>query len=113
MSKTGLGAKNKNLWLRLCVELGAAPSTEAYLSSDYEYVAGMCEAGSITIAPHNHTVDTLIHELLHRLYPKRSERSIRRTTSMLRKTLTDEEVQWFYDEYQRRKQTGKARNADL
>ena len=69
MSKTGLGAKNKNLWLRLCVELGAAPITEAYLSSDYEYVDGMCESGSITIAPHNHTVDTVIHELLHRLYP--------------------------------------------
>lgn len=113
MSKTGLGAKNKNLWLRLCVELGAAPITEAYLSSDYEYVYGMCEDDSITIAPHNHIVDTVIHELLHRLYPKRSERSIRRTTSMLRKTLTDEEVQWFYDEYQRRKQTGKARNADI
>ena len=63
-----LGAKNKHLWSRLCVELGAAPITEAYLSSEYEYVYGLCDKGSITIAPHNHIVDTVIHELLHRIY---------------------------------------------
>ena len=113
MAKMALGAKNKHLWSRLCVELGAAPITEAYLSSEYEYVDGLCDKGSITIAPHNHIVDTVIHELLHRIYPERSERSIRRTTSLLRKQLTDDEVQWFYDEYQRRKHIGKPRDADV
>lgn len=113
MSKMVRGEHHKRLWKLVCKELTRTPMTEAYLSSDDSYVYGMCEDESITIAPHHHVVDTVIHELLHRIYPERSERSVRRTTTMLRKTLTDEEVQWFYDEYQRRKQTGKARNADL
>ena len=113
MSRKGRGEGSKKLWLRLCVALGAAPINEAYVSStENEYIDGFCELknGSITIAPHTHVVDTVIHELLHRMYPDRSERSVRRSTSMLLKTLTDEDVQWFYEEYQRRKITGKARN---
>ena len=106
------GENGKALFFRLVAELGAAPITEAFIKSETEIIDGLCEGGSITIAPHNHTVDTVMHELLHRMFPMRSERSIRRTTSMLRKQLTDEEVQWFYDEYQRRKRKGKARNVE-
>ena len=106
------GGTHNALFFRLGAELGAAPITEAFITSETELIDGLCEGGSITIAPHNHIVDTVIHELLHRLYPMRSERSIRRTTSQLRKTLTDEEVQFFYDEYQRRKKTGKPRGVE-
>jgi len=48
-------------------------------------------------------VDTIIHELLHRLYPHWSERYIKNRTSYLMKRMTDEEVQLLYDEYQRRR----------
>ena len=48
-------------------------------------------------------VDTIIHELLHRLYPHGSERYIKNRTSYLMKRMTDEEVQLLYDEYQRRR----------
>ena len=112
MSKTGRGENHKALFFRLIAELGAAPITEAFIKSKTESIDGLCEGGSITIAPHSHTVDTVIHELLHRLFPMRSERSIRRTTSILIKRLSDDEVQWFYDEYQRRKTKGKARGVD-
>jgi|GEM_PF-4929796 hypothetical protein len=113
MSKMVRGEHHKKLWDRLCSELLVAPLTEAYIVSADHYVDGMCEDGSITIAPHHHVVDTVIHELLHRIYPERSERSIRRTTTMLRKTLTDDEVLWFYDEYQKRKRTGEQRSTDV
>jgi hypothetical protein len=105
--------KLQSIWLRVVTELvDAAPITEAYLKSKDTYVDGMCEGGSITINPAHNVVDTLIHELLHRIYPERSERSIRRTTTVLRKHISDEEVQWFYDEYQRRKRKGSTRDTD-
>tara|TARA_R100001086_G_scaffold70468_1_gene33680 strand:+ start:618 stop:965 length:348 start_codon:yes stop_codon:yes gene_type:complete len=105
---------NKKLWLSLWAELGAAPITEAFLSSDDTYVEGLCDIdGSVTVNPAHNTVDTVIHELLHRMYPERSERSVRRTTSMLRKTLSDNEVQLFYEEYKRRRKHGRPRKADV
>jgi len=105
---------NKSLWLRLWAELGAAPITEAFLSSKNTYVEGLCDTdGSVTVNPAHNTVDTVIHELLHRMYPERSERSVRRTTSILRKSLTDNEVQLFYEEYKRRRKHGRPRKADI
>jgi hypothetical protein len=107
-------SSNKKLWLSLWAELGAAPITEAYLSSDDTYVEGLCDSdGSVTVNPAHSTIDTVIHELLHRMYPERSERSIRRTTSMLRETLSDSEVQLFYEEYKRRRKHGRPRKADV
>ena len=91
------------LRLRVVAELGAAEITERYIESPNAHVDGLCEGGKITVAPMHQTVDTVIHELLHRMYPSRSERSIRRTTSLLRRAITDDEVQQFYDEYNRRK----------
>ena len=108
------GENNKKLWLRLRSELDTAKITEAYVSSEDVYVDGLCHAdGSVVINPQHQTVDTVIHELLHRIYPERSERSIRRTTTILRKTLTDKEVQQFYEKYKRRRKKGKPRSADL
>ena len=108
------GESNKKLWLRLRSELDTAKITEAYVSSEDVYVDGLCHAdGSVVINPQHQTVDTVIHELLHRIYPERSERSIRRTTTILRKTLTDKEVQQFYEKYKRRRKKGKPRSADL
>jgi len=112
--KKGRGENNKKLWLRLRSELKTAEITEAYVSANDVYVDGLCHAdGSVVINPQHQTVDTVIHELLHRIYPERSERSIRRTTTILRKTLTDKEVQEFYEEYRRRRKKGKPRSADL
>jgi len=111
--KKALGASNKRLWLRIWAELGSGSVTEAFLSSKDSYIDGMCDGTQITVNPVHPVVDTLIHELLHRMYPDRSERSVRRTTSMLRKTLTDDEVQLFYEEYQRRRKRGRPRSGDI
>ena len=101
------------LWLRLWAELGAAPITEAYLVAKDAQVDGVCVGRDIVINPSHQTVDTVVHELLHRMFPTRSERSIRRTVTTLRNILSDDEIQLFSAEYLRRKKPGRPRRADL
>jgi hypothetical protein len=48
------------------------------------------------------TVDTVLHELLHRLHPAWSESYVRRTTTYLRRKMTEQETVMFFEEYQRR-----------
>ena len=104
----------RSVWLQVVAELGQGNITEQYIKQDGFHVDGLCEGDAITINPSHQTVDTVIHEILHRVYPTRTERSIRRTTTILRKTLTDDEVQWIYAEYQKRKRTvQRPRRADV
>lgn len=92
------------LLVRVCTELGRGHITEArivdanYLQCD-GFTAGGPGIRHITINPIHETVDTLIHELLHRLYPSWTERYVRNRTGRLRRTLTDAEIQAIYDEY--------------
>ncbi len=92
------------LLLRVLAELGAGRIREAYIPSEPAYfVDGETEGQRITINPVPEIVDTIIHELLHRLYPKWSERYIKNRTTYLMTRMSDEEVRLLYDEYQRRK----------
>jgi hypothetical protein len=96
--------KRPLLLLRVLTELGAGRIREAFIPSEKEFfVDGETEGRAITINPVPELVDTIIHELLHRLYPEWSERYINNRTSYLMKRMTDEEVQLVYDEYQKRK----------
>ena len=114
MSKSRRRGLDRNLWLRIVAELGAADITEAFIEDDDAFVEGLCtEGGKITVNPVHATVDTIIHELLHRIYPTRSERSIRRSCSILRRDLSDEEVQLFYEIYQSRRRIGQPRRTDV
>ena len=91
------------LMVRVWCELGAARPREKYISSSRAFVHGTCEAGRIVINPVHMTVDTVIHELLHRLHPKWSENYVRNRTTFLRHQMTESETKQFYDEYQARK----------
>jgi hypothetical protein len=96
--------KRPLLLLRVLAELGAGRIHEAFIPSEKNFfVDGETEGLAITVNPVPDVVDTVIHELLHRLYPQWSERYIKNRTSYLMKRMTDEEVQLFYEEYQRRK----------
>jgi len=97
--------KRPLLLLRVLAELGAGKIREAFIPSEKNFfVDGETEGRDITINPVPEVVDTIIHELLHRLYPRWSERYIKNRTTYLMKRMTDEEVQLLYDEYQKRKQ---------
>lgn len=93
---------------RVWAELGSGRITEAFLPSEkHHYVEGMIEGGHITVNPAPSVVDSAIHEILHRLHPSWSESYVRRTTTLIMRRMTDEEIAAFYAEYQKRKRTRK------
>ncbi len=102
-------ARRDPLMVRVWAELGAGRITEAFIRDGKDFTDGFCVGGHITVNPVHQTVDTIIHELLHRLNPEWSERYVRRTTSYLRRRMTDDETLAFYQEYQRRAKKRKAR----
>lgn len=88
------------LFARVCVEMGRGRITEARIDdADSWQTDGYVCGGHITINPMHETVDTVIHELLHRLYPAWSERGVRIWTGRIMRQLSGAEVQAFYDEY--------------
>lgn len=58
----------------------------------------------ITVNPIPHVVDTLIHEILHHLYPSWTESQVKRQTTMLLRQLSNSEVRQIYQEFQDRKE---------
>jgi hypothetical protein len=95
---------------RVWAELGSGRITEAFISDGKSLTDGYYNGtGHVTVNPAHQTIDTLIHELLHRLHPQWPEAYVRRTTTYLRRRMSDEEVQAMYAEYQKRKRTRKSR----
>jgi hypothetical protein len=93
------------LMVRVWAELGAGHITEDLSlrsSVKHERLHGLQEGRHVWVNPSHATVDTVVHELLHRMNPTWSESYVRRTTTFLVTRMTDEEIRAFYDEYQRR-----------
>ena len=84
---------------------GEVSFREAYIPNGPNGKAthGMWENdGTITVNPIPDVVDTLIHEILHDLYPDYSEQAIRSLTGKLWRQLSEDERQVMYDEYKKR-----------
>lgn len=95
--------KRPSLMVRVWSELGAGRIVEGFIHDAKMFVDGETSgSGHITVNPVHQTCDTVIHEILHRLYPNWSERYVRRTTTWLRRRMTDEETQTFFEEYNKR-----------
>lgn len=93
------------LLLRVCAELGAGRISEAFIvDTPGIQCDGFTDDASkhITINPTFQTIDTVIHELLHRLYPAWSETYVRNRTTFLRRRMSDADVRAVYSEYQQR-----------
>jgi hypothetical protein len=95
------------LMVRVWAELGAGRITEGFIADKTHFIHGIEQGGHITINPVHQTVDTLVHEILHRLYPQWSENYVRRTTTYLRRGMSDQETMAFFEEYGRRKRRRK------
>lgn len=96
---------HESLLLRVCAELGAGRISEAFIvDAPGIQCDGFTDDASkhITINPAFQTIDTVIHELLHRLHPAWSETYVRNRTTFLRRRMSDADVQAVYGEYQRR-----------
>lgn len=94
---------------RVFAEIGAGRMTEAFISDGGSFTDGFVTGGGhITINPVHQTVDTIIHECLHRMNPAWSERYVRRTTSYLRRRMSDDEIVALHDEYTKRAKKRKS-----
>lgn len=90
-------------------EIGSGRITEAFIRDRKAFTDGFYNGnGHITINPVHQTIDTLIHEILHRAFPAWSEAYVRRTTTYLRRRMSDEEVQAMYAEFQKRAKRRKS-----
>lgn len=70
----------------------------ARISSDGELVEGLYEpsSGAVYVDPVPNVVDTLLHELLHRRYPRWGEKRVSETAHRLNTAMSDEERREWY-----------------
>lgn len=73
------------------------PKTAASRVYGYTFPDGHIEVNAV-----QSIVDTVIHELLHSLYPTYSESQVKRLTTRLVRQMTDEEILAFYAAYRTR-----------
>ena len=90
--------------VRVLTEFGAGHIREAYIDDDdSNYWHGKAsDEGHIIINPAPAIVDTVIHEILHRLYPAWPERVVAQKTSWLMNRMSHQEVKAMYREYAQR-----------
>jgi hypothetical protein len=88
---------------KVFAEVGAGRITTAFIKDGHNFTDGFYDGnGHIYINEDHQTADSLIHECLHRAFPAWSENYVRRTTTYLRRRMSDEEVQAMYAEYLKR-----------
>jgi hypothetical protein len=76
---------------------------EAHILSGGEHVEGICyyPTGMIVVDPAPNVVDTLLHELLHRRYPRWGEKRVRQTANRLVRQMDPATVRRWYRRYQK------------
>lgn len=96
-------AKFDAMMVELRAEFANGKVFQAEIQSDGELVEGLYEpsSGAVYIDPVPNVVDTLIHELLHRRYPRWGERRVSVTAHQLVSAMSDEERRLWYRAYQR------------
>ena len=91
------------LMTELRAEFAKGKVFQAEISSEGELVEGLYEPASgnvyIDLAPNG--VDTLLHELLHRRYPRWGERRVSETAHRLVSAMSDEERRYWFKALQR------------
>lgn len=75
----------------------------AAISSDGDVIEGLYEpsSGSVYVDPVPNVVDTLLHELLHRRFPRWGEKRVSETAHRLNTAMSDEERRHWYRAWQR------------
>lgn len=104
MAKKKVGNQSP-LLLKVMARFGEVTFKEQFIPGpdSKHYTYGLWEEGdTITINPIPSTVDTVVHEILHAIYPTYSERTILSLTRKLMRQLSDEQLQTIYAEYKSR-----------
>lgn len=85
------------LLLQIAAAIGAGRISIRAIHEDGDRCHGVTlDDGEIAISPIPSTVDTAVHECLHRLFPRWSERTVLAKTTYLLKRMTDAEMEMLY-----------------
>ena len=98
-------AEARALLALLADELRQGRILEARLVEPGYHVHGLSDpaTGVIVIDPAPATVSTLLHELLHRRFPRWGERRVSAEERRLMRYLSDDDIRWWYGQYLRRR----------
>lgn len=101
------------LLLEVVAAIGAGRVLEQYIIDEERaslLISGLClEGGQVVMNPAVDTVHILLHEMIHRLYWRWSEKRVADAAQALFLTLSHEEVQTIYDLYNTVKTIREAR----
>lgn len=75
--------------------------TEAHIVANGAHVHGLCEGQQIVVNPAPAIVDTLLHELLHRRFPRWGEKRVARTAERLVYYMDSADVRKWHRKYKR------------
>lgn len=98
---------------RIFSELGKGNISEGWIPSEGELkIHGFCAGGkgsdrNITINPVHVMVDTLVHELLHRIHPDWTEKQVRVATAYMCRRFSDRTMQALYRKFKRMAKKGR------
>lgn len=87
----------------LAAEFRKGKIVEAMLVEPHYHVHGLCDfdSGAVVVNPQPHTVAVLLHELIHRRYPRWGEARVERETQRIVGRMSDADVAIWYRDYQR------------
>jgi hypothetical protein len=91
----------------LRAELKKGGIVQAPLRATGLHVDGMCnhDEGRVYIDPAPAITETLLHELLHRRYPRWGEKRVDVTAKRLLRYMTPRRARWWAEQFNQRKRT--------
>lgn len=91
----------------LRAELRKGGIHEASIKAKGWHLDGLCdhEKGAVYVDPAPTITEVLLHELLHRRYPRWGEKRVDTTAQQLLRSMTSRQVQWWARQFQQHKTT--------
>jgi hypothetical protein len=83
-------------------ELGRGRITTTFIRDKGYVTDGLTDGRHIWINEDHQTADSVIHECVHRAFPKWSESYVRRTTTYIRRRMSDDEIMTLVAIYRKR-----------
>lgn len=86
-------------------ELKKGEIIEAPIRGKGWHLDGLCYRGRVYVDPAPTITEILLHELLHRRYPRWGEKRVHRTAASLLSSMDSRKAAWWARQYHQRKRT--------
>ena len=91
----------------LRAELKKGDIVEAPIRGKGWHIDGLCHNGKVYVDPAPTIAEILMHELLHRRFPRWGEKRVEKTANRLLRSMNSRQAAWWARQYERRKRTVK------